>query len=532
MKEFGYTLVSGCPRSGTSLTMDILRVMFGEDLILGSKFPQDRGNKEEQLKKIKDSEDLTPIEKYFMSRQFDTMPPEALERLEKSKDMNPNGFWECAFSVRGIQYLPMMKEELEKVMNMKKIVKVVSQGLLMSNPLYINRIIFLIRHPRAVAKSQERLERGQHVLGDDGKTYNIMNGPEAGPDGEPIKFKWHEPDMFINVSLQALQFMKHNKDIPVMFVEFEDLVENPEINIRKMYDFTGMEGDVEKGCKVVEPRLNRSRHEDVELSYWCDAEYVYDALLQLKKLYEQDRMEEVDNLVDTTLEYMSDPKREIHQEKTRWKCFRAKKVVCRKDCLGCMAKDPKTIYAFKKNSEALGTERWETQPCPFECGMDAFNENPISIEESIKNNHWVTSGFSSDAPSPLVVSNQNVSVPQDEFNAGWSICTITQDGAGFGPGHDGTWELVYRGVNKNGEHIWSSDRTRETDFICMCYTPGKEGSPFTFAFSPDQLAEGNPYARFEYATADGHIDSGPSKVTPNGLGTITINAPKGSVITT
>ena len=35
-------VVSGCPRSGTSLTMDCMRHAFGEDRIMGKKFPQER----------------------------------------------------------------------------------------------------------------------------------------------------------------------------------------------------------------------------------------------------------------------------------------------------------------------------------------------------------------------------------------------------------------------------------------------------------------------------------------------------------
>jgi hypothetical protein len=514
-KLFGYVVVSGCPRSGTSLTMDILRAMFGEDKILGSKFPQEARNKEEMIKQIEDNEDLKEIEKYFFKRQFDVMPAHELERLEKARDMNPNGFWECAFSVRGIQYLPMMKEELAKVLSELRIVKVVSQGLLRSNPLYINRIVFLIRHPRAVAKSQERLERGIHVMGDDGEVYNLTNGPEMGPDGEPIVFKWHEPDMFINVSLQALTFIKENKHIPIKFIEFEDLVSNPEKNIKEIYSFTGMEGDLQKGLDIVEPKLNRSRHEDVELSYWCDAEYVYEALLKMKRLYEEGRKEEVDTLVDETVEYMQDPKREYHLAKNQWRCFRAKEIVNREKCLKCINKDPKTLYRLKKNSESIGTEHWSTQPCPFECGMDAFREKPLTIEESIENNHWVVSKFSSVAPSPLMPAAVKEDIPADLPDMTY---IITQYDVGFGPGHDGSWSLRYVGINGNGEHVWTSDRTRENDHICMCYT----GNGWIFAFSPDPLAEGTPFPRFEYATANGTEYSDPGEIKLNVPGNMNV----------
>jgi len=39
----GFLIVSGCPRSGTSVTMDIQREAHGDEAICGEKFPSHLG---------------------------------------------------------------------------------------------------------------------------------------------------------------------------------------------------------------------------------------------------------------------------------------------------------------------------------------------------------------------------------------------------------------------------------------------------------------------------------------------------------
>ncbi len=41
-------IISGCPRSGTSVQMDIHRAVFGEERILGAKFPQEKRSRDKE----------------------------------------------------------------------------------------------------------------------------------------------------------------------------------------------------------------------------------------------------------------------------------------------------------------------------------------------------------------------------------------------------------------------------------------------------------------------------------------------------
>jgi len=305
----GFIVVSGCPRSGTSLMMDILRAIFGLARIMGLKFPQ-KQREEEDKEELKDNQNFKynkDLIDYFAEKneliRKSQMTPEQLKDND-SEDMNPNGFWECQFTIQGIRWMFQLRNILKKSLEDWKIVKVVSQGLLNSDPQYINRVIYMLRHPRAVAKSQERLKRIQMIKTDSGEDVNLFDAMG----------KIHTPEMFITVTTQALMFFKNNKDIPIKIVNFEDLVESPKTIIKQIYDFIGIRGKVTKGYDIVEPKLNRSKHEDIENRLWGDADYLYGVMSQIKLMIDAGEQEKIYELIDRALEFIRDPKREINKE--------------------------------------------------------------------------------------------------------------------------------------------------------------------------------------------------------------------------
>jgi hypothetical protein len=123
-------VVSGCPRSGTSLMMDCLRIAFGEDRILGHKFPQEHGLLEAKKQGEEESDDHYEARMYAMNRGLAVSG--RLNDIERSKDMNPNGFWECRYTVQGVHW--------HRGIEVKNtdICKIVSQGLFFSDPKYIS----------------------------------------------------------------------------------------------------------------------------------------------------------------------------------------------------------------------------------------------------------------------------------------------------------------------------------------------------------------------------------------------------------
>lgn len=389
-------IISGCPRSGTSLCMDIHRKTYGDNTIMGSSLLGEDVEKDleklqtEHLKSIKHDGHRT-VRKYLMSRADDRFPARKerrerrQDRKDKSEDMNPNGFWEHPFTVNGIRYQPQFKDELQESLKSPKVLKVVSQGLMASDPIYIDRIVYMLRHPRAVAKSQERLHRETITSKDQrGNVWDLME-----------KRVVHSPQMFINVTLNAMRFFANNPDIPVKIVQYENLLADPDSVIQSIYDFNGLEGDVVAGKTIVDTKLNRSDHQDIDNPLWDESEYIHDAMCQLEKLFgEGSAHEKIVKIVDETLEYMGRPERENNMQNLRWYCLRAKIKVKAKDCETCMLHS-ETRANMREQSEKKvkeGERDWVDEPCLFECGMDVKRTKYVSVIDSIFMNWWRKSG--------------------------------------------------------------------------------------------------------------------------------------------
>ena len=136
--------------------------------------------------------DMTKREKamlYNRMKQWKKNSEHRDTRTDHSKMMNPNGFWEDGrFTVRGLSWRFNCREELDGYLTEEKptCVKIVSQGLIQTDPRYISKMVYLIRHPRNVAKSQENLVTELDQMFGDKNT-----------------LKMHTPKMYLNVTAQA-----------------------------------------------------------------------------------------------------------------------------------------------------------------------------------------------------------------------------------------------------------------------------------------------------------------------------------------
>jgi len=353
-------VVSGCPRSGTSLMMDLMRVAYGKDRLLGKKFPQEE--QIEQMKKQGDNESDAQYQTrmYVMSQRRDD---EAVKKnLEHAKDMNPNGFWEMLYTVQGCHYRFNDLDRLDDLLKeeTKSFCKIVSQGLAKSDPQYIDKVIFMIRHPRAVAKSQEKLSRP-------GPLGELSN---ATIDGEPIKI--HTPEMFINVTGMVSNWFIRNPNVQVHYVIYDELLEDPSTVLNGVRKFIGEDGDFGNAIKRINKKLRRSQPEDVKNNLWADAEFVYDHFVARK--YQE------------IADYLERPDIQININNTNYMCLRNGLRVTPAICKVCRAKKS-TYIENQKKSERVHPRNWEKQPCVFECGYN-IEFKPLSIEESIKNNFW------------------------------------------------------------------------------------------------------------------------------------------------
>lgn len=392
----GFLMVGGCPRSGTSVCMDIQREAHGEDSILGYKFPQEnrRKSRDELLDRMPyETDSGYEVRKFLIGKEIMTIEmqeqEEELKRGGDGKnyiDMNPEGFWECQFSVRGIIYQPQFMKLLKDVKSGKdfKVVKVVSQGMLASDPQYIGKMIYMIRHPRQVAKSQERLVRGFDFTDTDGTVKNAFHDK-----------KIHTPEMYIQVTCQAAEWFLLNPRKKVLFINFDDLQANPKEECQKMQEFVGF-GDYSKASKLVQKKLNRSKPEDIDNVLWEDSEYVYNKFMKAAKAINNgEGRGKANRYFRDIIKYFHDPKRAFNREKRQWGCYRAKMGVNEKRCKACYYKKDGlvagTLKKYSENNVAVYgvTRHWTKEPCIFEMGMDLDREEPyLTAEESIANNFW------------------------------------------------------------------------------------------------------------------------------------------------
>ena len=274
--------------------------------------------------------------------------------------MNPDGFWEDGrFSVRGLSYRVSTKKLLCQIQEAKKpfFAKIVSQGLGKTDPTYVDKVVYMLRHPRAVAKSQERLGREKYVT-EDGRAFEVND--------EVI----HTPEMFINVTIAAARWFVENPSIPYIIVHFDNLIEDPEEEMRRLQWFY-QEGDFVEAASIVNPKLRRSYPEKIDNSLWGEAEMAF-------KLFEAHRFDEV-------LRFFDDPKRLIHRESRNWQCVRYGGGANESQCKVCKASSEfRASLITYADSEGIP---WRERPCAFEVAFDVDHLH-VSIAHSIAHNFW------------------------------------------------------------------------------------------------------------------------------------------------
>jgi len=365
----GVIAVSGCPRSGTSLMMLLLREALGKERIFGEKFPQQK-RREILNAKPEDARHAWRLYTVKSNEQED------FEWLEQTKDMNPNGFWECMYTTQGIRWARGRAKVLDELLRKKKspVCKIVSQGLARSDARYIKKVVFMLRDPGSVAKSQERLKRKLDVIDLKNKQkQDLFKGIIV-----------NNTQMFLQVTLAAAQWMKDHPSVPVHFVRYNELLDDPKKVLDEVNYFLE-EGDFKKAVKLINPKLKRSSPE------WDDglrenAEYVY------SKLKEQD--------FGALESFAKDPETVLAERLTAWVCVRTGLQVAKRFCEDCQ--DGKKYRQDAIAHAVMYGIDWKNLPCAYDVSyrkdnfVDTFVEGGDTIEtafekataQSIKENFW------------------------------------------------------------------------------------------------------------------------------------------------
>lgn len=331
-------VVSGCPRSGTSLMMDLFRVALGDDRIIGRKWPQDPRPGSYGVQACAD---------YLKDKQN----PEWRKQSDESKAMNPNGFYECRWTVRGIQYAAETPDP-------GSVVKIVSQGIANSNPAYVDKLVYMVRHPWAVAKSQRDLVLPLPI--------HARKKDVGGSD----------PSMYIQVTARAAAWIQQNNP-DLLMVNFDGLIGQCDETLEGIANFIG-EGDWTAARQQIEPKLNRS-----EPDRGGDGDVWEVAMKMHQHLLRQDWQAVIDAAADHA----------NNQPKTvQFKCPRWGGVVNETMCRNCQSSDE--IRGRMRKTADRRRIAWWDEPCLWECGMNPDPEfTPLTIDQSVEQNHWVKPGL-------------------------------------------------------------------------------------------------------------------------------------------
>jgi len=341
-------IVSGCPRSGTSMMMRIMEKVYGKDRILGRILPEP------------EEKERTEIHQYIFEKIHKDSIEKMKKRKDRAKDMNPNGYHEMEFCVKGVSYHPAFEDTLNELLMdpEPKICKIVSLGLAMSDPKFITKVVMMVRDPKAVAKSQERLGRN-----------NPMD-PEDAPERDGEKVLIRSVAMFNASAISVAGWLSKHSDIPVHIVNYDDLLDDPEPVLSSLGEF--LEQDFSSAYDMIDKTLRRSKPEEVE----------GDNVEFAMKLYEQLKVgnwDGINKVVEAKIQYL----KENPPKSKNFYCTRLNQRINVEVCKLCKT-HPRTLFNLRQNAEKRKIN-WRDEPCVYECIEGK------TVEESIQDNHWLAS---------------------------------------------------------------------------------------------------------------------------------------------
>jgi len=335
----GAFVVSGCPRSATSLEIMLLKQRLE---VVGEKFPQESVIQSRLERRKTESETQHAYRITVLADQ--------VRKVEESRDrvraLNPNGFWEHLPANRGLRY-PMERID-------GKLIKLVSQYLTRSDPSYINKIVYMIRDPHEVATSQENLLEREHEMVKELKKAPVFRREEV---------KRHSVEMFNLVNSMAARWITENgMEDRVRVVHHRDLMTDPASTMAGVTEFLGIDP---VDCSIINPALYRSKAKpELDIgAEWDEADEIYRLILSgdwsgVSAMAERPRTPKV------------------------FSCARLKRRVNLEYCAICKSGHNDFLHNQKRYCQQRGID-WESMPCGYDCIVDG-----MTVEASVAANHW------------------------------------------------------------------------------------------------------------------------------------------------
>ncbi|NCC45081.1 MAG: hypothetical protein EOM18_16215 [Clostridia bacterium] len=354
-------IVSGISRSGTSLMMNCLHRTFGDSRIHGIKNPLEDTVEHLDKRYNDEPEHIFNCRKYLMRKNF----RDIMTEFNKSKELNPTGFWETEYATQGVYYRFADRMNLKRWKEEPKptFCKIVGRGLWQSDPTYIDKIIYMVRNPADIVKSHENLRRSTPIINNGNNSMRL----------EDMVHKANDPLMYMDVTGKVCEWFAEYPDIPVLYVYYDNLMDNPMKVFEDIREFIG-EGDFTEAVKCIDSKLRRSVGERCTSKLWEMAWHIYDMFI--KREYA------------AVVQYIRENHMAIHKPFRRWFCGRVNREVCFPECVACYS--GRCLRMFKKTAEEERVD-WKSEPCLYECGLGDLPEYK-SIQDSIENNFWCNDG--------------------------------------------------------------------------------------------------------------------------------------------
>lgn len=377
----GFLVISGAPRSGVSLCMDIHKEVFGDSVMVGEKFSlkKQRELLEKPLEKFpNESESKFRVRKYITEKERELKKLKGNDEIKEYNIKNSDFYWNSVFTNKGLNYSYSFKKLFNDVLNgEKKVVKLSNRALVTSDPTNIGKVIYMLRHPKGVAKSLELARRYSPDL--------LALGKQ-----EPL----FASDLYIQETLPAISFLLRNPEVPVLFVDHEELLENPKKVLEEISNFTKW-GDYSKAYDFIDPKKSKSKYESVKDDVWEEAELIYLELKEAAKIInEGGKRINANSHLSNILRYIDNPKLDYNRAKHKWFCYRAKMMVHETICKSCL-NNVLVREKLKQHAELIDKQNpnsWMKEPCVYECGMDVDSDSHLDFEESILYNFWKEEG--------------------------------------------------------------------------------------------------------------------------------------------
>jgi len=333
--------------------------------MIGDKFPQEtRIERKRKRNNPQTGSEETPKQTKFRKYLLESRPQlntmnainqrdkeNERAKSEKMKKMNPMGFYEGRYSVIGASW----HIGIEKILHPKSIVKIVSQGLPKTDPKYCDKMVFMLRKPCKVASSQENLVRQgglDKVLGENEKVHDVT--------------------MFIKVTTVAARWF-HATGVKPLIVEYDDFTMNPDKGLDILCKYLGL-GDPKLGLPIITEKLSRSKDLGIDPDgSFAEADEIYKLMLK----------SDFKGVMDFKATNSA-------RANAAFRCFRTKAQTNYNHCKSCHS-DKEFMRTLRDHCDKENID-WRKEVCSFECGYDPdryHDDSYISVEDSIKNNHWI-----------------------------------------------------------------------------------------------------------------------------------------------